>query len=170
MNLVLVVRVLSALVFVGFGVASLVSPAVELEFERYGVPQLRVLTGVMEVAGGLGLLFGPTPRWVAAAAAGLCVLMLGALVVRVRIEDPWYALLPAAVLLVANAWLAMRMWLHAARADGRKPEEVQARRCEDGETRQTQRGECLPMHRALVQRSTGFHGQHGACSQPAQHE
>ena len=132
MNLTLIVRVLSALVFVGFGVASLVSPAVELEFERYGVPRMRVLTGVLEVAGGLGLLFGPTPRWVAAAAAGLCALMVGALVVRVRIEDPWYALLPAAVLLVANAWLAMRMWLHAARADGRKPEEVQARDNMDG--------------------------------------
>ena len=135
MNLTLIVRVLSALVFVGFGVASLVSPAVELEFERYGVPRMRVLTGVLEVAGGLGLLFGPTPRWVAAAAAGLCALMVGALVVRVRIEDPWYALLPAGGLMVANAWLAMRARLHAAGANDGQPEKVQASDHMNGERR-----------------------------------
>ena len=135
MNLTLIVRVLSALVFVGFGVASLVSPAVELEFERYGVPRMRVLTGVLEVAGGLGLLFGPTPRWVAAAAAGLCALRVGALVVRVRIEDPWYALLPAGGLMVANAWLAMRARLHAAGANDGQPEKVQASDHMNGERR-----------------------------------
>jgi hypothetical protein len=32
--------------------------------------------------------------------------MLAALLVRLRIRDPWYAMLPAALLLLANAWLA----------------------------------------------------------------
>jgi len=135
MKLTLVVRVLSALVFVGFGLASLVLPAVAVEFERYGLPRRRVLIGVLEVAGGLGLLLGPTPRWVAAAAAGLGALMLGALVVRVRLEDPWYALLPALGLLIVNAWLAARVWLHAARADGGQPQEVQASDHVNGESR-----------------------------------
>jgi uncharacterized membrane protein YphA (DoxX/SURF4 family) len=135
MNLTLIVRVLSALVFLGFGVASLVSPAVELEFERYGLPQMRVLTGVLEIAGGLGLVLGPTPRWVAAAASGLSALMLGALVVRVHIEDPWYAMLPAGGLMVANAWLAVRVWLHSAGANDGQPEKVQTSDHMNGERR-----------------------------------
>jgi uncharacterized membrane protein HdeD (DUF308 family) len=105
-----IARGLSALLFLGFGVASLVSPAVAAEFERYGLPRLRVLTGILEVVGALGLVFGPTPRWVASAAAGLSALMLGALAVRVHIEDPWHAMVPAFVLLVVNGWLAVHLW------------------------------------------------------------
>jgi len=60
--------------------------------------------------GALGLLLGPTPQWVGAAATGSCALMISALVVRVRIEDPWHVMLPAFILLLGNAWLAMRGW------------------------------------------------------------
>jgi hypothetical protein len=36
--------------------------------------------------------------------------MIGALVVRLRIEDPWHAMLPALVLLVVNGWIAVQSW------------------------------------------------------------
>jgi hypothetical protein len=36
--------------------------------------------------------------------------MVGALVVRLRIEDPWYAMLPAAALLAVNGWIAVHSW------------------------------------------------------------
>jgi uncharacterized membrane protein YkgB len=81
-----------------------------VEFERYGMPRMRVLTAVLEIIGALGLLLGPTPQWVGAAATGLCVLMISALVVRVRIEDPWHVMLPAFILLLGNGWLALRGW------------------------------------------------------------
>ena len=55
-------------------------------------------------------VFGPTPQWMAAAAAGLCALMIAALIVRLRIEDPWYAMLPAFVLLIVNGWIAVKAW------------------------------------------------------------
>jgi len=99
-------RALSAGAFLFYGVLCLVSPAMAVEFERYRLPRLRVLTALLEIAGALGLLLGPTPHWQAAAALGLCGLMFGALLVRVRIRDPWYAMLPAGLLLLANAWLA----------------------------------------------------------------
>jgi hypothetical protein len=41
--------------------------------------------------------------------------MIGALVVRLRINDPWYALLPAASLLLVNAWIAARAYAQAPR-------------------------------------------------------
>ncbi|MFM7282532.1 MAG: DoxX family protein [Planctomycetia bacterium] len=106
----LVIRVLTAGAFLFYGVLCLFSPAMVLEFERYGMPRMRVLTAVLEILGALGLILGPTPQWVAAAAAGLCVLMVGALIVRLRIEDPWQAMLPAMVLLLVNGWIAVQSW------------------------------------------------------------
>jgi hypothetical protein len=47
---------------------------------------------------------------VGAAATGLCALMIAALIVRVRIEDPWHLMLPAFILLLGNGWLALRGW------------------------------------------------------------
>ncbi len=106
----LIVRLISAAAFLFYGVHCLVSPSMAVEFERYGVPRVRVLTAVLEIVGALGLLLGPTPQWVGAAATGLCALMIAALVVRVRIEDPWHVMLPAFILLLGNGWLALRGW------------------------------------------------------------
>lgn len=110
MTLLLTARVLTAAAFLYYGVLCLVSPAMSAEFERYGLPRLRVLTALLEIAGALGLLFAPNTRWMALAATGLCVLMIGALIVRVRIDDPWHAMLPAGVLLLVNAWIAVKAW------------------------------------------------------------
>ena len=110
MTLFLALRVSSAAAFLFYGVHCLVSSSMVVEFERYGLPRLRVLTAVLEILGALGMLFGPTPQWMAAAAAGLCALMIAALIVRLRIEDPWYAMLPAFVLLIVNGWIAVKAW------------------------------------------------------------
>lgn len=106
MDLTSALRALSAGAFLFYGVLCLVSPAMATEFERYRLPRLRVLTALLEIAGALGLMLAPTPLWEAAAAVGLCALMLAALLVRLRIRDPWYAMLPAGLLLLGNAWLA----------------------------------------------------------------
>ena len=100
-------RMLSAAAFLAYGSLCLGSPAMAVEFERYRLPRLRVPTAALEIAGALGLLFGPTPTWVVAAATGLCGLMLAALIVRVRIRDAWFRSLPALVLLALNAWIAV---------------------------------------------------------------
>lgn len=110
MELSFILRVGSAAAFAFYGVVCLVSPAMRAEFERYRMPRMRVATAVLEIAGALGLVFGPTPMWVTAAAAGLCGLMIAALVVRARIGDPWWKSLPAFALLVVNAWIAVEAW------------------------------------------------------------
>lgn len=110
MTILLVARVLVAAAFLFYGVLCLASPAMTAEFERYGLPRLRILIALLELAGALGLLLGPSPRWIAAAAVGLALLMLAALIVRVRIEDPWSAMVPAGGLLVVNGWIAVQAW------------------------------------------------------------
>lgn len=108
MDLHSALRALTAAAFLLYGVLCLVSPAMAAEFERYRLPRLRVLTALLEIAGALGLLLAPNLLWQAAAALGLCAMMVAALLVRARIRDPWHAMLSAGLLLVANAWLASR--------------------------------------------------------------
>ena len=110
MEVSFILRIGSAAAFAFYGVACLVLPAMRAEFERYRMPRMRVVIAVLEIAGALGLVFGPTPMWVAAAALGLCGLMVAALVVRARIGDRWHKSLPAFALFVVNAWIAVEAW------------------------------------------------------------
>ena len=59
-------------------------------FRHFGYPQwFRVVTGSLEVLGGLGLIIGIWVPWLAAlASAGLTLVMLGAILTHVRIREP----------------------------------------------------------------------------------
>ena len=96
----------SAAAFLFYGLACLFSRPLVAEFERYRLARFRVLVGLLEIAGAVGLLAGQLiPPLEAAAAAGLTVLMGCGLWARWRIRDPWHLLLPAFLLGVLNAVL-----------------------------------------------------------------
>jgi hypothetical protein len=103
-----ILAAVSAAAFLFYGLACLLSSKLVAEFDRYGLARFRVLVGLLEVAGALGLIAG---WWFqplqTAAAAGLCALMLCGLWARWRIRDPWYAMLPAFILAVVNLWVAL---------------------------------------------------------------
>lgn len=81
------------------------------EFERYRVPKLRQITGALQLAAGAGLIAGYFYRpLLLSAAAGLAVMMLVGVGIRVRIRDPWYAALPAAILMLLNVFIVVRGW------------------------------------------------------------
>ena len=92
-----------AFVFVGSGKLAGTAAMVEL-FDKVGVgPWFRYLTGLLEVAGGIGLLI---PRYAFYAAALLSIVMIGAVFTHVSIIGGSPA--PAASLLVLSgiiAWL-----------------------------------------------------------------
>jgi hypothetical protein len=99
---------LSGAAFAAYGLHCLLSDQMRREFERYGLRRFRVLTGVMQLAGSLGLLLGFALRpLVIPAAAGLALLMLCGVVVRVAIRDPLTAALPALALLFLNTYIAV---------------------------------------------------------------
>lgn len=78
----------------------------EREFQRYGLSCLRVLTGWLEILGGVGLVIGlwwlPS-LWLSS--GGLSLLMLCGLFTRFSIGDPVHLWLPAALLFSLNAYL-----------------------------------------------------------------
>ena len=109
----LIGRWLSMIAFLLFGVGCFVTPRAVAEFERFGVPELRHLTGVLQILGAVGLAVGLTsPRVTSVAAAGLALLMAGALCVRARVGDPVVLMLPALGMLVVNLFV----FLHVHRA------------------------------------------------------
>lgn len=68
------------------------------EFDRYGLKKFRKTTGILEVAGGIGLLLGlEFQLLLLLASAGLAALMFMGVITRIRIHDKFALLLPALV-------------------------------------------------------------------------
>ena len=103
-----VVRDLSILAFLFYGLACIFSTKLVSEFERYRLPQYRVITGYLETFGALGLLVGIYSPWLTFfAATGLTGLMAGGVVVRIYIKDSALQTLPALSLFAMNFFLAI---------------------------------------------------------------
>ena len=85
------------------------------EFQRYGYPQwFRVVTGIIEIGGGVGLLVGllwrPELRW----AGGLLLsgVMAGAVATHIRVGDPPSKTAVPAVLFALTAGLLVTRYFH----------------------------------------------------------
>ena len=73
---------------------------------RYRLAHQRVLVGVLQILAALGLLVGLEMPWIGrAAAAGLTLMMLLAVGVRIRIKDSLLQTSQALLYLVLNGWL-----------------------------------------------------------------
>jgi len=88
---IIIVQVVLGLLFVLIGSMTIAGRKMFVEnFQRFGYPQwFRVVTGSLEVIGGIGLLIGIWLPWLAAlASAGLTLVMLGAVFTEVRTREP----------------------------------------------------------------------------------
>ncbi|MEQ8717331.1 MAG: DoxX family protein [Acidimicrobiales bacterium] len=101
-----VFALVSGVSFLFYGFEILFTARGRDEFERYGMPGVRRLVGSAQLLGGAGVLLGLgyAPLG-AAAAAGLAVMMLLGLIVRLRIHDGPRLMVPAASLGAVNALL-----------------------------------------------------------------
>jgi uncharacterized membrane protein YkgB len=96
----------SAISFIGYGLACFLSDSLKREFVRYGFSSQRALIGTLQVCAGMGLLAGMSQPWMGrAAAAGLALMMLVAVGVRIKIHDNFLQTTPALFFLVLNAYL-----------------------------------------------------------------
>ena len=111
--LIIVMQVVSGLLFLLIGSMTVAGMKMFVEnFRRFGYPQwFRIVTGSLEVFGGLGLLIGIWLPWLAAlASAGLALVMLGAVSTHLRIREPLQKIaLPVvmgalAVVVAASYW------------------------------------------------------------------
>lgn len=103
--------VLSASLFLFYGLLCLFSDGMMAEFERFGLARYRRLTGALEVLGAVGLLAGFfVPPILLLASGGLALLMVLGVITRVRVGDSLLETLPALLLLVVNAFIFVQAW------------------------------------------------------------
>lgn len=96
----------SVVVFLFYGTACLFSDGMKADFERFGLSRVRLLIGVLEVLGAVGLVAGQFINGLAiVSAGGLTLLMVLGLITRIRLRDPVLETLPAGVLMVVNAFI-----------------------------------------------------------------
>jgi len=111
----IILELVSGLSFLSYGLLCVFSGHMISEFERYGLIRFRLLVGVLEVLGGLGILMGTQwPPLLLVSAAGLTLLMALGVAVRIRVGDRWIEMLPAAALFLVNAkivWTVLEMGL-----------------------------------------------------------
>ncbi len=102
------VKVLSIIAFLYYGLAVLFSNAMVEEFDRYGLSRFRKLTGALEVFGAAGLIAGYfVPGLTVAAAGGLALLMAAGVIVRFRSGDSLAQTLQALAMLAVNAFIVV---------------------------------------------------------------
>ena len=102
-----VLQSLSALLFLSYGLHVIFSSKGKEEFERYQMPHMRLLTGLLECIGALGLLVGfYSPTLLTVSALCLTLLMFAAIIVRVKIKDSFLSMVPAGILMLLNLYIA----------------------------------------------------------------
>ncbi len=99
---------LSIVAFAAYGTSALVADRMVEEFQRFGLAHLRVLTATLQIAGSVALFAGYFFRpLLLLSAGGFAAMMVIALVVRVRIRDPFVEMLPAFTLMCLNLFVAL---------------------------------------------------------------
>lgn len=112
MEILLTLLVFNSLAFFSYGIACLFGPKMKVEFVRFGLQDYqRVITGVSQVLGAIGLIVGYfVCIWISICAAiGLSVLMLAGFITRLKIKDPIAETLPSFLFMVLNIILTYYM-------------------------------------------------------------
>lgn len=98
----------SALSFLIYGTGCFASMHLQLEFQRFGFSAQRKLIGFLQICGALALVSGFwIPLLGKAGATGLALMMLVAIIVRIRIRDSFPKTSPAILYCVLNTYLAI---------------------------------------------------------------
>lgn len=78
------------------------------EFLRYRLASQRIRVGALQWFAGVGLLAGMSQPWIGqAAAGGLALMMLVAVIVRIQIKDTMLQTIPALFYLAINTYLCL---------------------------------------------------------------
>ena len=110
MNLLLLAQIFCAISFLAYGFCCLITQHMKREFQRYGIPKYRQITGLLQICAALGLILGIwLPLIGGIAASGLALQMASGLFVRLAIRDTWLQSSPAAGYMLLCTWIAMQL-------------------------------------------------------------
>ena len=94
--------------FLVYGTGCFTSRHLRDEFVRYGFSRERRLIGFLQICGAIGLVAGGWFPWLGmGGAGGLALMMLAAILVRIKIRDSFLQTTPAILYFLMNAYLAI---------------------------------------------------------------
>jgi uncharacterized membrane protein YphA (DoxX/SURF4 family) len=106
MGVLQILVIFSGISFLYYGVTYFTSPNMKAEFKRFGLEKVAILTAVLEITGGLGLLLGLfVPFLLYISSAGLALLMLLGFITRLYIKDSIWVSLPALFFMFLNIYI-----------------------------------------------------------------
>ena len=109
MILSLLLILLSSLSFLAYGILYFTSAHIKNEFKRFGLEKFGMLTAILEILGGVGLLVGyKILPILLISSGGLSLLMLLGLIARLRVKDSIWVSMPATFFMVLNAYIFYR--------------------------------------------------------------
>jgi hypothetical protein len=98
--------VISSFSFMGYGIAYFSSAKMKGEFKRFGLEKAGSLTAILEILGAVGLLVGLKIHLILLiSSAGLAVLMLLGVAVRIKATDTLWVSLPALFFMLLKAYI-----------------------------------------------------------------
>ena len=96
----------SSFSFLAYSISYFISTHMKREFKRFNVEKLGLLTIVLEILGALGLLIGLLFKPILlVSSGGLAILMLLALIIRIKSKDGLLISLPAIFYMVLNTFI-----------------------------------------------------------------
>ena len=107
MEIINVVAILlSSISFLVYGSMLLKLESMQMEFKRFKLEKLMILTGVLELLGGAGLLVGFYIDFILLiSSGGLGLLMFFAFLVRLKMRDSFLVSLPSFFFMVLNFYI-----------------------------------------------------------------
>ncbi|TVQ71274.1 MAG: hypothetical protein EA363_06375 [Balneolaceae bacterium] len=107
-----IIVVFDAIFFLIYGLQCFISPAMALEFKRFGLSDSqRQLTGALQLSGSAGLVTGLfIPVIGTMASGGLAMMMLVAFLVRMKIRDGFWESAPSILFLALNGWISWNFY------------------------------------------------------------
>lgn len=101
-----VMIIFSGVSFIFFGFSCLFSNFMMLEFKRYGLENFRILVGILQLLGAVGLFIGLfSKNWAVLASLGLALLMVFGFMVRLKIKDAFLLAFPSLFYALLNMLL-----------------------------------------------------------------
>ena len=106
LNIELIFKLFSSISFISFGLACFYSKDFKSEFIRYGLSGYRSTTGFFQFLGGVGTLVGFFfNELILISSAGLTLLMLLGVIVRLKINDGLIKTSPAIIYMLINIYI-----------------------------------------------------------------
>jgi|TARA_B110000971_G_C19942302_1_gene469334 hypothetical protein len=96
----------SSFSFIFYGLMSFFSLEMKKEFKRWNISQFRVIVGIAQLIGGIGMIIGfYIPVFTLLASFGLSILMLLGFILRVMVKDGVLKSLPSLFYFLINSFI-----------------------------------------------------------------